>query len=156
MDPALAVFIFLVLDHTCGAWTLTYFGDRIISFGTYCTLKTAHQRFLPPATSSSPRFLTLSSHAAALTLAFYYLGGAASTIGLFVAFRYVPAPYSAHFASKAITTAHLVIFSILSTAHSAQPLLPQSLGDTVTRLAAVRYVAPRCGPHGSLGNFFQR
>jgi hypothetical protein len=33
MSPDLAVFIFIVLDTLCGSWTITYYGDRIVSFG---------------------------------------------------------------------------------------------------------------------------
>lgn len=33
MSPEIAIFGFLVLDALCGSWSVTYYGDRIISFG---------------------------------------------------------------------------------------------------------------------------
>lgn len=33
MKPEVAIFGFIVLDTICGAWSVTYYGDRIVSFG---------------------------------------------------------------------------------------------------------------------------
>jgi predicted MFS family arabinose efflux permease len=38
MSPELSIFGFIVLDTLCGSWTVTYYGDRIVSFGGTASL----------------------------------------------------------------------------------------------------------------------